>query len=814
MNFKLIIIIQEGKPSDPIALAINSASAALVDSGLPFEGPAGCVRVSLSKNGEMVRDPSPEELKNSSIDLLYAGTQNNALMVEFSSKPEENRSSVGVVGIPEEQVTEFIKFAHDSIQDIIRSQQSLPRQSPAENEAKLIQKSREILGLPNRHTISSSTQVLDLVNDAFDFISENLRDAVYRHFSGSHIDKQFQSKKYRGLREYVLRDEISTLIASRYQSISNDERKYLENVVSKKLFKKAIQDASFENSRSDGRNLDCVRPVSMVVPSLPVSVHGSSCFTRGETQVLCSVTLGAPREGLPLSGAYSLSVGESSTEKTREENKESPVGSLRSTKNEISLLSDLNSRKMIADHEHTGESGTFHELQRGFLHYDFPPFSTGETGSNKSMGLNRREIGHGALAERAILCVLPPISLFPYSIRITSEVTSSNGSSSMATTCGVTLALLDAGVRLLAPIAGISVGLVVRDDIDSSLLKDENSYSILVDITGTEDHYGEMDLKTAGTHHGITAMQLDVKYRGGIPISIISKALTKAKVGRLQILEDMADSTKGGLPGLYPRIGLKPTAPRVEIIKFDPIRKRDLIGPGGAVLRQLEECFDVSLVRFLFSTMTLQLLKPSNQILVSSIQKDLSQDGKCLLHGTNSEMVGRAKSVVMDLVADVEEGGVYEGIVIEVKDFGAVVELLRNKEGLLHVSEMTDSEKLRNHPDGNLGIVKSIVKLGDRIRVKCIGVDPIQGSIKLSKKQLDESDPLYTYSSASSNTEDIFSQSRNEVRREQPALPPPADWMTDFLKPNPSDSSKGEGSTGKKKKKRNSRKRTKKRSKT
>jgi polyribonucleotide nucleotidyltransferase len=275
----------------------------------------------------------------------------------------------------------------------------------------------------------------------------------------------------------------------------------------------------------------------------------------------------------------------------------------------------------------------------------------------------------------------------------------------MATVCGATLALLDAGVPISFPVAGVSVGLAVSDSDD-----EVDASGLLLDITGTEDHYGAMDFKIAGTDDGVTALQLDVKRP--LPMEVMVKALDLAKAGRTAILKEMNvlsdKSSCGIISQLSPRSSLKETAPRVAIVRFDPLRKRDLIGPGGAVLRQLEDRFGVSI--------------------------DLSQEGQCLLYGADREMVGKAKSAVMELVADVEEGQVYEGTVIEIKDFGAIIELLRNKEGLLHVSELSD--EIESHPKGNLGIVGKYLKVGQKIEVLCTGVDPVQGSIRLSRKEL------------------------------------------------------------------------------
>lgn len=322
-------------------------------------------------------------------------------------------------------------------------------------------------------------------------------------------------------------------------------------------------------------------------------------------------------------------------------------------------------------------------------------------------------LGHGALAEKAILPVLPSPHRFPYAIRMTSEVTDSNGSSSMASVCGAMLALLDAGVPIVTPVAGVSVGLALPDDPDTGTESINNrQYELLLDITGTEDYYGAMDFKIAGTYVGVTALQLDVKKP--IPLSVLPDALELAKAGRQAMLNEMTSQCKESvLGGLKHRSNLKDTTPRVEVVRFDPQRKRDLIGPGGAVLRQLEDRYDVAV--------------------------DLTQEGQCLLFGTDKDMVQKAKSTVADLVADVIEGEVYEGTIVEIKDFGAIVELLRNKEGLLHVSELADDI---SDPQGNFGAVKKHLKEGDKLKVLCTGVDPVHGSIRLSVKALHKREKL------------------------------------------------------------------------
>lgn len=332
----------------------------------------------------------------------------------------------------------------------------------------------------------------------------------------------------------------------------------------------------------------------MDVPLFSDIVHGSALFTRGETQVLCTTTLGPPKDGILLhhNDPY-VSSANTTAEKANNgvDNmpyRNLPVGSLRYLRSQEYLESDLNSRKVRADREQTGDSGTFKDRRRAFLQYDFPAYCKGEVQTGPG-NTSRREIGHGALAEKSILPVLPSASEFPYAIRMTSEVTSSNGSSSMASVCGVTLSLLDAGVPITAPVAGVSVGLV-QD-------KHNNSHQLLLDITGTEDHFGVIDFKVAGTREKVTAFQLDVKE--ALSFSVIADALNLAKVGRNAIIEEMKaqcnTSSKGDISDLSPRPEPKATAPRCSVVRFDPARKKDLLGPGGVVIRQMEDRFNVSL---------------------------------------------------------------------------------------------------------------------------------------------------------------------------------------------------------------------------
>jgi polyribonucleotide nucleotidyltransferase len=743
----------------PVALALNTAAAAL---SAHLTEPVAATVLALMPNGTLLQDPTPWQIQNSHGELLYAGTRDKTVMMEWSSHQLS-------VGLPEEAWADLLHIAHATIQPLLdtveelqqlqlKSSNSPPSQSGVESITSNTSVEeeeiwlRESLGLPPAPPGESNTstrQGLDArtrqrrLHQAVQFCEEQLGDAIQRLFGYTnevpstlpeqrkvnvayiHQGQNLLSKTMRGRREQLILREISSLVKDflnqpelELEDWHEKSRHvdWLHQKVANTLLRRALMLASTQyGTRADsrgpsaGQGWKTVRPLRVQVPALPIAVHGSALFARGDTQVLCTATLGPPRDGMPMSDPYQPM----SNPKTLVDpsagsmgsRSELPVGSLRFLRNQEVLVSDLNSKKVTADKERTGDSGSLKEVKRAFLQYDFPAYSTGEVPVG-SPAHNRRAIGHGALAERAILPILPAAHVFPYAIRITSEVTDSNGSSSMASVCGATLALLDAGVPIIEPVAGISVGAALDDS-------NEDNYGLLLDITGTEDHYGEMDFKIAGTANGVTALQLDVKR----PLSqkLLLEALELARAGRRAMLDEMESQSKS-LGGLLPRPEPKASAPRVEVVRFNPQRKRDLVGPGGVVLRQLEDRYGVSI--------------------------DLTQEGQCLLFGANREMVSRAKSTVMDLVADVIEGEIYEGTIIEIKDFGAIVELLRNKEGLLHVSELVDNQASRDHPDGNLGMVNQHLKLGQRIKVICTGVDPVQGTIKLSRKGLSENDKL------------------------------------------------------------------------
>jgi len=727
--------LEDGVGSHPVALALNAASVALRDR---LEEGVACVYLSLNDDGTVIINPSSPN-DDSIGGLLYAGTRDKIVMMEFSGMLEESRLEA------------LITLAHESIQPILDIQEEV-KESGTKGDEEILSDEQICmeLGLPPLDKVVSKLQsesspdtkmaqeaADQLYSQALEFCWSRLRESALTLFGydsrNLHLDSSCDDglprihsatdtpllkKSHRGRREHLFRQAIGSVLHE-FQPDPQDDDVVLGNnptlideladAIHSDLLKRAMASAAVEqrtraDKRATGTSLGCrtIRPISLEVPVLPNVVHGSSLFTRGETQVLCTATLGPPSDGIPLSNPFTRAKEESIREPSLAD--DLPVGSLRYLRTQEYLASDLNSRKVRADREQTGDSGTLSEKQRAFLQYDFPAFSKGEVQSGPR-GASRREVGHGALAEKAILPVLPSPSQFPYAIRMTSEVTGSNGSSSMASVCGATLALLDAGVPISAPVAGLSIGLVKRED------RGTVEFQLLVDITGTEDHYGLMDAKIAGSYDRVTAIHMDV--HEPLPHHIIFDALRLAKDSRGVLLDEMKSqaiqSCDWNMIDFNPRPELKPSAPRVEIVRFDPMRKKDLLGPGGTVIRQMEDRFNVSL--------------------------DLTQDGQCLLFGDDQEMVRKARVAVMDLVSDVEVGETYEGTIIEVRDFGVIVELLRNKEGLCHVSEMASRDDIKNHPSGSVGLVSSMVQIGQKMEVECIGVDQIMGTIRLRPSQ-------------------------------------------------------------------------------
>jgi polyribonucleotide nucleotidyltransferase len=447
--------------------------------------------------------------------------------------------------------------------------------------------------------------------------------------AGSRIEGALyqKSKVVRAKSVNALKDEVAAAIKAKFPEVTPFEVSQAFDYLQKKAFRIAILD---RQSRCDGRGFNDIRDLSGETGLLPRS-HGSALFARGETQALCLATLAPSDEAQELDG---YTGGETS--------------------------------------------------KRFILHYNFPPFSVGETG--RVGGLNRREIGHGALAERSIEPVIPDVADFPYAIRISSEVCESNGSTSMASVCGGVLALMDAGVPIKKPVAGISVGLVTEYDGDH--LK---RYTTLADIIGSEDHFGDMDFKLCGTREGVTGFQLDLKLPG-VSHKIFFESVRQARALRMKVLDVMQSVIA------EPRKELSPHAPRIETLKINPDKIGLIIGPGGKNIKSI--------------------------VAETGCEINIEDDGSVHIYSNNPDGMARAKQIIRGMTQDIAVGETYEGTVVTIKEFGAFVEVLPGKDGLVHISELADFRVRR---------VEDVVKVGDRITVKCIGVDE-RGKVKLSRK--------------------------------------------------------------------------------
>lgn len=567
--------------------ALIGASAALALAGTPFMGPIGAAKVGY-KNGEYILNPTVSELADSQLELVVAGTSNAVLMVESEAAL-----------LSEEVMLGAVTFGHREMQKVINAINELTVEAgtkpstweaPAKNDA-LISALKEAIG----PRLGEAFQVRDKLQrrDAISAIKKDVFEALAGRVAAegwnpAELSKEFGELEYRTMRDSVLDTKV----------------------------------------RIDGRALDTVRPIAVKTGVLP-RTHGSSLFTRGETQAIVTITLGTARDGQVIDAVAG-------------------------------------------------------EYKENFLfHYNFPPFSVGECG--RMMGPKRREIGHGRLAKRGVLAVMPSLEAFPYTIRVVSEITESNGSSSMASVCGSSLALMDAGVPVKAPVAGIAMGLV----------KEGDRFVVLSDILGDEDHLGDMDFKVAGTAEGISALQMDIKIEG-ITEEIMKQALQQAKAGRLHILGEMAH----GLTA--PREELSDYAPRLLTIKIHPDKIREVIGKGGSTIQAITK--------------------------ETGTQIDIQDDGTIVIASVNAIAAQAAKARIEQITSDVETGRIYEGKVAKIMDFGAFVTILPGKDGLVHVSQIS-SERVEKVGDK--------LKEGDVVKVKVLEVDK-QGRIRLSMKAVEE----------------------------------------------------------------------------
>ena len=572
-------------------LMVNGASAAMLISDIPWQGPVGCVRVG-QIDGQFVTNPTHDEMLDSDLDLIYVGSENEMMMIEGSAE-----------FISDDQFYEALKYGQQAIQPIIAAQKELAKLAGKQKkDFALVVTPAEIADFCETHAAEKVKGALghdsySARKLAIEEIAKDCTTELVKKLGDEHVDKNDVSRAF---------DEIQ-------------EKLYRQNILE-------------TGRRVDGRSAEDLRSISCDTGVLP-RVHGSAVFNRGETQALVISTLGTSRDVQDIDG----------------------------------ITGGAKNKSFI-------------------LHYNFPPFSTGEAG--RFGFTSRREIGHGALAERSLLPILPPEDEFPYAIRVVSEVMSSNGSTSMASICGGCLSLMDAGVPITAPCAGISVGLVTEKDAEGKIAK----HVILTDILGAEDHFGDMDFKIAGTKDGITGFQLDLKIQG-LPFDIALKAIKQNAAARMKILAIMAEH----LP--ESRQDLREHAPRIHTIKIDPEKIGALIGPGGKNIRRITE--------------------------ISGAQIDIDEDnsGRVLIFATDKESMNHAIEEVEMCTAEIEVGKTYRGIVRGIKDFGAFVECLPGKEGLVHISELADFR---------VNKTEDICKLGDEMIVKCVGME--KGKVRLSRK--------------------------------------------------------------------------------
>jgi len=595
----MVTVLSVDGENDPDIPALIAASTALAISPIPWNGPVGAIRV-CQINGEWVLNGGYEIREKSGFDLFLAGTEEEVVMIESSA----NQAS-------EETISEAIEFGQGHLE-------------------KLVSFINKVVSEVGHDKKVEAESVEDKAED--EAIKSKVEKCVL-----SKIDGIFSADKVK-TRENInnLKKEVNEILKDDNE-VSKDARAKGLGMVEEYLNEAARKLVLEKSQRPDGRKFDEIRPLSAEVGLLP-RVHGSGLFSRGETQVLSVVTLGAPGAELYL-------------ETMEEEGK-----------------------------------------KRYMHHYNFPGFSVGEV--KPSRGPGRREIGHGALAEKALVPVLPTKEAFPYTIRVVSEVLSSNGSSSQASICGSSLSLMDAGVPITEPVAGIAMGLVTDP-------KDKSKFIILTDIQGIEDHAFDMDFKVAGTRNGITAIQLDIKL-GGISTEVCKETLIKAKAARLQILEVMKKAIS------EPRKETSPNAPKITILKIDPDKIRDVIGPGGKIINKIiEEC---------------------------EVEIDIEQDGTVFV--TASSEAGSQKAIkwIETLTKEIQVGEEYEGTVTQIikgqnngDEIGAIVELLPGHDGMIHISNLTWE---------HVNKVTDILNVGDKVRVKVVEVDKERGRVGLSRKEL------------------------------------------------------------------------------
>jgi polyribonucleotide nucleotidyltransferase len=575
--------------NEPDVVAMIAASAALTISGVPFMGPIGACRVGFA-NGEYILNPKQSAALSGDgrLDLIVAATQDAVMMVESEAKE-----------LTEEEMLGAVMFAHDECRKVVGAIVDLAEQAakepwdlaPVTDKSGSLEELRGVIGedLAAAYKLTNKAQRQDAVNAA--------RAKAREHYESLNHD---DPAEYLGKLKLV--------------------KKLESDIVRKAVLK--------EGTRIDGRKVDEVRPIEAMVGFLP-RAHGSALFTRGETQAICSTTLGTKDAEQMIDGLEGLS------------------------------------------------------YERFMLHYNFPPYSVGEVG--RFGAPSRRDTGHGKLAWRALKAVLPSHEDFPYTIRVLSDITESNGSSSMATVCGGCLSMMDAGVPITRPVSGIAMGLILEGE----------DFTVLSDILGDEDHLGDMDFKVAGTEQGITSLQMDIKV-AGITKEIMAKALEQAKAGRAHILAEMTKALGSA------RTEVSRHAPRIETIQIDKSKIRDVIGTGGKVIREI--------------------------VAETGAKVDIDDEGVIKISSSDTSQIEAAKKWILGIVEEAEVGKIYSGKVVNIVDFGAFVNFMGGKDGLVHVSE------IKNERVANVG---DVLSEGQEVKVKVLEIDP-RGKVRLSMRVVDQ----------------------------------------------------------------------------
>ena len=593
-------ILSVDQDNTPEMTALFGSSLATSISQIPFNGPVAGVKVGRI-NGEFIINPTAEQTELSDIDLTVAGTKDAINMVEAGAKE-----------VSEKDMLDALMFGHDAIKELIAFQEEII------DKIGVTKMDYEVLEITDELKEEINTLAHDDLDKAF-----RIKDKLEKYEA---IDKIKENilEKYENENQNLKEAELKELLTKVSLVLADIEYKIFRNIV------------VAEKTRADGRTMTEIRPISTDIDLLP-RTHGSALFTRGQTQSLSTVTLGA-----------------------------------------------------LGEHQILDGLGIEDE-KRFMLHYNFPAFSVGETGRYGSPG--RREIGHGALGERALLQVIPSEEEFPYTIRVVSEILESNGSSSQASICAGCMALMAAGVPIKAPVAGIAMGLITNND----------DYTILTDIQGMEDHLGDMDFKVAGTRKGITALQMDIKI-SGISKKILKEALAQAKEARMEILDKIEAQIE------KPREEVSKYAPKTMTFMINPDKIKDVIGKGGEMITKIIlECSNV---------------KSVNDI--NAVKVDLEDDGRVIIYHTNKEIIENTAERIKDICKEVEFGKVYNCKVVKVEDFGAFVELWPGCEGLIHISQL-DTKRVEKTSD--------VVKVGDEVLAIATGYDK-KGKINLSRKEL------------------------------------------------------------------------------